>query len=406
MTRKFILISLMILFQFYYPGFHSVANATEASLVSFSSGALLVEKSPGYDSGWDNIWIMDENPKTGWCCSKGNISNNISVIELAGKSVFEHVEFDTGFIDGMGRGAKDIVIELSNDGPSEGFTKILSVSLVDKKDNQSFPVTVDRSGKWLRLTIKNNHGANDYTELMDFRAYGKQLTKTPLSDVSGTYKTNYNDFHLRQQGTSVTGCYEYEKGLLNGGIENNIMRLTWKQTKNQGPAVIIFNSEGNTFFGLWWYEGRENEKGGIWTGQKESQDIGSCPHWAGEVQGQITKELLETGRVRLYGINFDVDSDIIRDESKPTLDKIVVMLQSEKAMQLIIEGHTDSDGHTQHNQILSQKRAESVKVYLVSAGISSSRLSAAGYGESKPVAPNTTAIGKAQNRRVELVVKE
>lgn len=60
------------------------------------------------------------------------------------------------------------------------------------------------------------------------------------------------------------------------------------------------------------------------------------------------------------------------------------MLQSEKAMQLIIEGHTDSDGQDQHNQILSEKRAESVKIYLVSAGISSSRLSTIGYGESKP----------------------
>ena len=75
-------------------------------------------------------------------------------------------------------------------------------------------------------------------------------------------------------------------------------------------------------------------------------------------------------------------------------------------MQLIIEGHTDSDGTTEHNQILSEKRAESVKLYLVSEGISSSRLFTEGYGESVPVAPNTTSTGKAQNRRVELVVKE
>ncbi len=406
MSKKLILISLMVFFQCYHFGFRSDANATDASLVSFSSGALLVEKPAGYDAGWDNIWILDENPKTGWCCPKGKILNNVSVIELAEKSVLERLEFDTGHIDGKGRGAKDIVVELSADGPLEGFAEILSVSLVDKKDNQRFPLAGDTSGKWLRLTVQNNHGANDYTELMDFRAYGKQLTKTQLADVSGMYKTNFNDFHLRQQGTAVTGCYEWDQGLLNGGIENNIMRLTWKEKDGQGPAVMIFNSAGNAFLGFWWYEGKENERGSIWTGQKISPDVGSCPHWAGGVQGQITKALLETGRVRLYGINFDVDSDIIRDESKPTLDKIVAMLQSEKAMQLIIEGHTDSDGQTQHNQILSQKRAKSVKAYLVSAGISSARLSTTGCGESKPVAPNTTATGKAQNRRVELAVKE
>jgi outer membrane protein OmpA-like peptidoglycan-associated protein len=406
MRRKFIFISLMIFFQFYSFGSRSIANAADASLVSFSTGALLVEKPSGYDSQWDNIWIMDEDPKTGWCCHKGKILNNISVIELAEKSMLERIEFDTGHIDKKGRGAKDIIVEVSNDGPSEGFTKILSVSLFDKKDNQSFPVTDNTPGKWVRLTIKNNHGSSDYTELMDFRAFGKQLTKTQLPDVSGTYKTNYNDFHLRHQGNSVTGCYEWDQGLLNGGIENNIMQLTWKETDGEGSAVMIFNSEGNTFFGLWWYKGRETERGRIWNGHKISQEVGSCPHWTGGVQGQITKELLETGRVRIYGINFDVDSDIIRDESKPTLDKIVAMLKSEKAMQLIIEGHTDSDGQTQHNQVLSKKRAESVKAYLVFSGISSTRLFTKGYGESNPVAPNTTATGKAQNRRVELVVKE
>ena len=406
MRKKVILMSLIFLFSFNHFGSYSDVEAADTSLTSFSSGALLMEKPPGYDSVWDFIWIMDENPKTGWCSPKGKVSNNVSVIELAEKSVLESIEFDTGNIDGSGRGAKDIVLEISADGISSGYAKIKSVSLSDKKDNQTFQVTDNTPGKWLRLTIKNNHGSKDYTELMDFRAYGKQLTMTKLADISGTYKTNFNDFHLRQQGTSVTGCYEYDQGLFNGGLENNIMRLTWSETDQKGPAVMIFNSEGNKFFGLWWYEGKENQRAGIWNGQKISQDVGSCPHWTGGVQGQITKELIKTGRVRLYGINFDFDSDILRAESKPTLDKIVAMLQSENTMRLIIEGHTDSDGPNQRNEILSQKRAESVKAYLITAGISPSRLFTAGYGESKPIAPNATATGKAQNRRVELVVKE
>jgi len=406
MNRKLILVFLAIVCLFFQFGFNTDATATDQSLVSFSSGALLIEKAPEYSSGWGNVWIMDENPRTGWCCPKGKILNNVSVIELAEKSMFDRLEFDTGYVEKKVYGAKDIIVELSDDGPTEGFTKIASVSLVDKEDKQSFPVTVDTSGKWLRLTIQNNHGSSEYTELMDFRAFGKQLTKTPLPDVSGTYKTNYNDFHLRQQGTSVTGCYEFGQGLLSGGIESRIMKLTWRETDNKGPAIMIFTSDGEKFFGLWWHEGKEDSQGSIWNGIKKSQDVGGCPHWAGGVQEQITKELLEFGRVRLYGINFDVDSDIIRDESKPTLDKIVAMLKSEPAMQLIIEGHTDSDGPTDHNQILSQQRSESVKLYLISGGISSSRLFTKGYGESTPVAPNTTGAGKAQNRRVELVVKK
>ena len=406
MSKKMILLSLTIVCLFFQLGFMTDAAATDQSLVSFSSGALLVETSPEYSSAWGNIWIMDENPKTGWCCPSGQISNNVIVIELAEKSMFDRLEFDTGYADAKGRGAKDIVVELSDDGPTEGFMEIVSLSLVDREDTQSFPVTVDKSGKWVRLTIKNNHGSPEYTELMDFRAYGEQLTRTPIADVSGTYATNYNDFHLRQEGTSVTGCYEYDEGVLNGGIEDRIMKFTWIEPGQKGPAVMIFTSDGKKFFGLWWYEGREDSQGGIWNGTKKYEDIGGCPHWGGGIQEQMTGELLEYGRVRLYGINFDYDSDVIRAESKPTLDKIVAMLKSEPTMQLIIEGHTDSDGTTEHNQILSQKRAESVKSYLVSAGISSSRLFTEGYGESTPVAPNTTATGKAQNRRVELVVKE
>ena len=405
MSRKLILLSLAIVCLFFEFGLMTDAAAANQSLVSFSSGALLVEKPAEYSSGWGSVWIIDENPQTGWCCPEGEILNNVLVIELAEETVLNHLEFDTGYVDTNGSGAKDIMVELSDEGPTEGFMEIASVSLVNQEDNQSFPVTVDKSGKWLRLTIKNNHGSTEYTELMDFRAFGKQLTKTPLPDVSGTYETNYNDFHLRQQGTSVTGCYEWDEGVLNGGIEDRIMKFTWREPGQIGPAIMVFTSDGEKFFGLWWYEGQENAAG-TWDGMKKSQEVGGCPHWTGGVQEQMTKELLEFGRVRLYGINFDYDSDIIRDESKPTLDKIVAMLKSEPIMQLIIEGHTDSDGTTEHNQILSQKRAESVKLYLTSAGISSSRLSTEGYGESMPVASNTIATGKAQNRRVELVVKD
>ena len=407
MNRRILLIILTVIGLVFQITFLGVGAQTEQpqSLASFYDGAIVIEKSPAYSDDWSNFQMLDGNPKTGWCCPDGKISGNVIVIELAEKSVVERVEFDTAHADGAGRGAKDIIIELSEEGAKEGFTEIVRVTLVDREDNQSFPVTNDKEGKWLRLTVLDNHGDNQYTELMDFRAYGKQLTKTTITDVSGTYATNYNDFHLRQEGTSVTGCYEWDQGILNGGIEGRIMKFTWIETGQKGPAVMVFTSDGQKFYGLWWYEGKEDGPGGIWDGEKISEEVGGCAHWGGGVQETMTDELLEYGRVRLYGINFDYDSAVIRAESKPTLDKIVAMLKSEEEMQLIIEGHTDSDGSTQHNEVLSQERAESVKDYLISAGIDASRLFAEGHGESEPVAPNTTETGKAQNRRVELAVK-
>ncbi|MBL7694911.1 MAG: OmpA family protein, partial [Ferruginibacter sp.] len=70
-----------------------------------------------------------------------------------------------------------------------------------------------------------------------------------------------------------------------------------------------------------------------------------------------------------------------------------------------IDGHTDDVGKDENNQTLSENRAAAVKAYLVSKGIEESRLASAGYGETKPVADNKTAAGRAKNRRVEMSVR-
>ena len=76
-------------------------------------------------------------------------------------------------------------------------------------------------------------------------------------------------------------------------------------------------------------------------------------------------------------------------------------MEEYKEANVIIEGHTDNQGEDADNLVLSQKRTESVKRYLASQGIEESRMSAIGYGESKPVADNSTAKGRAFNRRVD-----
>jgi outer membrane protein OmpA-like peptidoglycan-associated protein len=113
--------------------------------------------------------------------------------------------------------------------------------------------------------------------------------------------------------------------------------------------------------------------------------------------------LAETGRVATQGIYFDTGSDVIRPESTPTLKEITTMLREHEDLKITIEGHTDNVGNAQANQTLSGKRAEAVKAYLVGQGIDAARLEAKGLGATKPAAPNTTAEGRQQNRRVELV---
>jgi outer membrane protein OmpA-like peptidoglycan-associated protein len=362
------------------------------SLVSFSSGALVVQKPEEWDPSWASFWMFDERPSTGWASPEGAVTNQVVVVEMAERSVLK-----------KGRGARNILVEVSDASAQAGFRAIAEVSLVDQADNQSFPVTAEVPGRWVRFTIRNNHGASDYMEVMDIRAYGTQLTTTLLPNVSGTYATDYDAFHIRQEGNSITGCYGQEQGVLSGGIEGRIMKLNWREEDRQGPAIMAFTADGNIFFGLWWEEGSESGAGGIWDGTKQSTTVGSCPHWSGGVQAQMAEDLSESGRTRVYGINFDVDSDRIRDESKPTLDLIVALLTDEPDLSLTVEGHTDATGTDEHNMDLSRRRAEAVRSYLVNAGISADRLDAVGLGATKPVAPNDTPIGRAQNRRVELV---
>ena len=114
--------------------------------------------------------------------------------------------------------------------------------------------------------------------------------------------------------------------------------------------------------------------------------------------------LTAEGRVATQGIYFDTGSDRIRPESSGTLGEIAAMLKEHADLRLTIEGHTDNVGQADANQALSEKRAAAVKAALVSTyGIEDGRLETAGFGPSKPAAPNDTPEGRQQNRRVELV---
>jgi outer membrane protein OmpA-like peptidoglycan-associated protein len=109
-------------------------------------------------------------------------------------------------------------------------------------------------------------------------------------------------------------------------------------------------------------------------------------------------------RIILRGVNFDFDKSDIRPDARPVLDEAVRVLKQEGDIRVAVGGHTDSVGTDQYNQRLSIRRANSVSEYLAARGISRSRLQVDGYGETRPVASNDTADGRAQNRRVELNV--
>lgn len=119
-----------------------------------------------------------------------------------------------------------------------------------------------------------------------------------------------------------------------------------------------------------------------------------CP----EVKAEVKKRLNFATR----GIFFEFGKAVLKPESFPKLDEVVSIINEYPDYNLRLGGHTDNVGTDEANLKLSQARVDAVKAYLVSKGVPEGRLEATGYGESRPIATNKTAVGRAQNRRVEM----
>jgi outer membrane protein OmpA-like peptidoglycan-associated protein len=135
----------------------------------------------------------------------------------------------------------------------------------------------------------------------------------------------------------------------------------------------------------------ENDKCPTVPGKPENH---GCP----EIKQEVVKKVNATAK----SIYFLTGKDIIQKISFPKLNGLVTILNADKDLLISIEGHTDNKGSAAVNQKLSEKRAQAVKNYLVKKGIAANRITATGFGPTKPIATNATPAGRAKNRRVEL----
>ena len=115
------------------------------------------------------------------------------------------------------------------------------------------------------------------------------------------------------------------------------------------------------------------------------------------------REINQSGRVSIYGINFDTGKATIRPDSEPALNEVVKLLQANPTWAVVVAGHTDNVGTPAVNLPLSRQRAQSVIAWLAAHGVAESRLVPAGFGDSRPLADNTDEAGRQKNRRVDLV---
>jgi len=146
---------------------------------------------------------------------------------------------------------------------------------------------------------------------------------------------------------------------------------------------------------------------GLWTKNKglESKNIGLQTKLMDQLNAVLQTRLTARGLiVNMSGVLFENGKATLLPGAREKLSKIAGILSTHKGLKIEAEGFTDSNGTEASNQLLSEKRAENARNYLVQQGVSSTSISSHGFGEGSPIATNDTEAGRQENRRVELVV--
>ena len=134
-----------------------------------------------------------------------------------------------------------------------------------------------------------------------------------------------------------------------------------------------------------------------------------CPTRAGTAANSgcpvIAKEIIDKINFAAKNVFFATGSYKLLPKSFKSLNEVANLMKADESLMVDIDGHTDAQGTDESNQVLSDNRAGSVKEYLIKQGVDTGRLKSAGYGETKPVADNTSAAGRAKNRRTEMTVR-
>ena len=375
---------------------------------------------------------------------KGPDKESSIVFVLAAPAVIESFAVHTHYWPGAPKRV-ELAVSQSSD---KDFQTIARIELAKPdKTVREYRADAEKklAGRFVRLRLL---GISDdscaYQSLRYFRAFGRFTETPPLrQDFGGTYfMNNYwgsdgsaadkamsqAELSLKQSGTQVEGCYYDQSssggsgvktlyGTISGGVEGGLLRFTRTdasgKTQHTGVMTLYPGKDGKrAHLAMLGDIPKGAEKDGYQLVNLARHEDKPVPCVVkGEKEKSASEKMQERlesdGRVQLFGVNFDHDSDVLRPESNVVLDAVVKLAKANAGWKFKIAGHTDSTGKPDYNQSLSERRAASVLRYLAKAGIAAERLSARGYGATKPLIANdaVSEAARAQNRRVELVKK-
>jgi outer membrane protein OmpA-like peptidoglycan-associated protein len=218
----------------------------------------------------------------------------------------------------------------------------------------------------------------------------KAITTLSLIVIFGLSACATDEFGNRRPLTDA------EKGALFGAAAGAVVGGAASKKKNRSRGVLLGAVGGGIAGGL---------VGNYMDNQKKDLELALAPE---RNAGAIQVEKLQNNILRVTMTEqsaFAVDSSEVKGTFYSTMDKISTVLNRYGKTQLTIVGHTDNTGSQQHNQQLSERRAQAVNNYFLQKNVNAQRLDAYGRGLSEPRASNATAAGRALNRRVEIFIE-
>lgn len=373
-------------------------------LLTLAKGTVLVSASVDENRA---LALTDGDPESNWNASTKKFPPPyVFIFELVAPATITEVGIiGAGQRPGgvAGGSAGNVSVEGSSEGPESGYIPLATIDAAPDGATMA-PSAAAVPLRWLRFTVNAAQSPEAawlyFTEVV---AHGELTPPDDPERFTGVFQSGRADFiELKQNGASLTGCFVENGGrslgTLSGSVNDGVALLNWTSDQGiTGKALMTVDSSG----ALAGVRYRQRSRY-AWGGPLAPEGI-TTPCSDVVPVNPIVSALQEAGEVQIYGILFDHDSDVPKASSHAALEQLREALSSETALDVVIEGHTDSDGDDAYNLDLSQRRAASVVAWLVDAGIAAGRLEPAGKGEGEPVASNSTADGKALNRRVDVV---
>ncbi|EOZ96724.1 hypothetical protein A33Q_2034 [Indibacter alkaliphilus LW1] len=226
--------------------------------------------------------------------------------------------------------------------------------------------------------------------------------KVDFTDRDGTWIQYEKAGYFLKTYYSFDG--DWEKRPSNAMIFQNYIQAVASKggsVINESKSVVLLTLKSGS--DTWWIQIQSDQSGTFSVSAVKEESMNQYIVLSAE---DIAKEMEANGKATFYGIFFDTDKSEIKPESKETLEQMANYLKSNAQVNVFIVGHTDNTGAFEHNQKLSERRAEAVVNYLIeNYQITASRLEEYGVSSLSPVSANTSEEGKSKNRRVEMVLK-